>query len=159
MTRKRSKYRPRPVYVDPIAHAIAGARPVSDEKRLRMCVMRQKSLLAYAEGRATELDISVFEGALLAARELAMIGIGIELLDICDRADKVVAAARQWMAEHGDTGTLGPAEYPLLLELCELLDLQYQSVPLSTLEAVLRRVVHAAERRRAQHPACVPTAN
>lgn len=144
--RKRSSYRPRPVVLNTIAFAIDGARPVSDEKRLKVKAARDKSLIAYAEARATEHDISIFEGAMLLAHELAVVGIGVELLGICQRAAPVFAACRLQIAERPDRADLGPAEYDLVRDLCDLCDLQCQSVPLSQYEVCQRRAMHAAER-------------
>lgn len=146
MTRKRSSYRPRPVVCNPIAFAIDGARPVSDEKRLKVKAARDMSLIAYAEARAAERDIAIFEGAMLLAHELALVGIGVELLEICEQASDVLADCRRLIAQQPDRADLGPVDFNLLRELCDLLDLQCQSVPLSQFEVCQRRAMHAAER-------------
>jgi hypothetical protein len=156
--RKRSKYRPKPIAVDPIAYAIAGARPVSGEKRLKVKAARDMTLIAYAEGRAVERDLAILEGALALARELARDGIGIELLAICDRAKFVLAAQRDRLESNDSTIELGRGDFDLMREMCELLDLQCQVVPLSQYEVCQRRAMHrcsdeSANRIRSGHPA------
>ncbi len=126
--RKRSKYRPKPVAVDPIA---------------------------YAEGRAVERDLAILEGALALARELARDGIGIELLAISDRAESILTAQRDRLESNDSTVEPGPGDFDLMQEMCELLDLQCQVVPLSQYEVCQRRACHAVARPRIRsgHPA------
>jgi hypothetical protein len=152
--RKKSKYRPKPIAVDPIAYAIAGARPVSDEKRLKVKAARDMTLIAYAEGRAVERDLAILEGALAIARELARDGIGIELLDICDRAQAILTAQRDRLESNDSTIQPGPGDFDLMQEMCELLDMQCQVVPLSQYEVCQRRACHAVARPRirSDHP-------
>jgi hypothetical protein len=140
--RKRSKYRSKPIVVNPIAYAIAGARPVDDEKRLKVKAWRDMTLIAYAEGRAVERDLAILEGALALARELALDGIGIELLNICDRAKPVLTAQRDRLESNDSTIHPGPGDFALMQEMCELLDMQCQVVPLSQYEVCQRRAMH-----------------
>ncbi len=156
--RKRSKYRPKPIAINPIEYAIAGARPVADEKRLKVKAWRDMTLIAYAEGRAVERDLAILEGALALARELARDGIGIELLGICGRAKTVLAAQRDQLESDRSTIQPGPGDFDLMQEMCELLDMQCQVVPLSQYEVCQRRAMHrcsdeSANRIRSGHPA------
>ena len=150
--RKRSAYRPKPVAVDPIAYAIAGARPASDETRLKVKAGRDMTLIAYAEGRAVERDLAILEGALALARELARDGIGIELLAICDRAEPVLNAQRDQLESDTSTIQPGPGDFDLMQLMCELLDMQCQVVPLSQYEVCMRRACHAVSRPRPTAP-------
>lgn len=147
--RKRSNYRPRTVAADPIAYAIAGTRPAPDAERVRSHSARHSSLRAYAAGHAVELDISILEGAMLLARELAKVGMGIELLEICDQVEPLIHANRLRIAA-GEDGQLGPHGHALLLDLVDMHDLQVQSVPLSLYEVCQRRAISAAQRHLAQ---------
>jgi hypothetical protein len=149
MTRKRSAYRPRTVAADPIAYAIAGTKPAPDAQRVRTHLARHSSLHAYAAGHAVERDISIFEGAMFLARELAKVGMGIELIDVCNSVEPVIRANRLRIAA-GEDGQLGPDGHLLLRDLIDMHDLQVQSVPLSLYEICQRRAMSAAERRLAQ---------
>jgi hypothetical protein len=144
--RKRSKYRSKPIVVNPIAYAIAGARPVDDEKRLKVKAWRDMTLIAYAEGRAVERDLAILEGALALARELALDGIGIELLNICDRAKPVLTAQHERLQRIATT----VEGLQAMRDLAEWHDLQRTSVDRSTYERAIQRT---ANRIRSGHPA------
>lgn len=156
MTRKRSNYRGRwsadKVPFTPLTMAMAGAAPVPDEVRAAANAMRHAALVRFAEGAGTTADMTLFQFVAHLARELGRAGIGIEGMELADRAQAVVDAARS-RTDFAAGAQAQPGEYDTLQELVQVVDLQMQSLCLRDYELIQRKAFAAAQRQIAKDTA------
>lgn len=89
--RKRSKYRPKPVYINALERAIEGATPIGEahsEYYTDMLLKNHGAMLALTQGTATKREMDY----LIA---MANIMEAFRLLDICKPLSDEIAAARR----------------------------------------------------------------
>jgi len=74
MSRKRSKYRPRGVIVDTMAHVSVGLKPLSeiDDALIILRIKNHDALTSIAQGKGTRADVDVVIAALNIAEALTM---------------------------------------------------------------------------------------
>lgn len=89
--RKRSKYRPKPVYVNALERAIEASMPIGqvhNQYYTDMLLRNHASLLALTSGKATKRDMDV----LIA---VANIMEALRLMGVCEPLGDEIAAARR----------------------------------------------------------------
>lgn len=94
--KKRSKYRPRPVMLDPVGYVVAGLQPVSaaDKEMTMLGVKNHGSIEAVRTGAATRQDVSNMVNMLNIATALAHMGQGRDWLpELAAASDALKAAA------------------------------------------------------------------
>lgn len=139
--RKRCKRKVWPTNINPIAHAIAGAA-VSDEKsldKLRLCEL--SAIDAMIKGVGTPEDFRWLCDVLNIAECMAKDGIGIELLSICEKAQKELLDAKERYDKFGKLGLSGEG-IKILRELLEMHDLQRTSVARSIYEKAIKKTAN-----------------
>jgi hypothetical protein len=144
--RKRCNRKVWSTNINPIAHAIAGAA-VSDEKsldKLRLCEL--SAIDAMIKGVGTPEDFRWLCDVLNIAECMAKDGIGIELLEICEKAQKELLDAKARYDKHGKLGLSGEG-IKVLRELIEMHDLQRTSVARSIYEKAIRKTANRIKSR------------
>lgn len=146
MTRKRCKRRVWPTNIDPIAHAIAGASIPDDGalNKLRLCEL--SAIDAMIKGVGTPEDFRWLCDVLNIAECMAKDGIGIELLPICEEAQKELLDAKERYDKYGKLGLSGKG-IQVLRELIEMHDLQRTSIARSEYEKAIRKTANRIKSR------------
>lgn len=107
--RKKSKYRPRPVLLNPVEHAIKGVQRVgSIPAGTDLMIKNHSSLDAIRRGEATKDDIDVLIAALNMTEALALMRIGQDWKDEIRAAQDALFAVGSRGAETGRFILRGP---------------------------------------------------
>ena len=143
--RKRCKRKVYPL-LNSLAHGIAGAA-ISDEAaldKLRLCEL--SALDSMVMGKGTPHDFRWLCDVLNIAECMAKDGIGIELLPICEQAQKELLNAKERYDKHGTLGLSGVG-IQVLRELLQMHDLQRTSVARSEYEKAIRKTQNKVRSR------------
>ena len=91
--KKRSKYKPKPVIVDPMAWVTGGMLPVSaaTEAMLNLGIKNHGALACLVKGAGTRADAVMLRSAFITARALAMLDLGKEYWDDLQKAQVTIA--------------------------------------------------------------------
>lgn len=135
---------------NPIVYAQIMAGPVDAKARATVNAKRHMALVRLAEGNVTAHDMTIFDYVVYIGRAMAQAKVGIELLELSDRAAAVIAKVRQRMKLHelGELDAVMPEqdEYDTLQSLVELVDMQMQSITFGQYEACQRSALGALQR-------------
>lgn len=134
--------------IDPIALAIAGARPIDDEKLFRIRAMEIAAINAFQMGTATVKDWSSIADIANLAETMALDGVGPEVLPCCKGVEKALIEAKERFERWGRMGTSGVG-LRAFVDLQEYHDLQRTAVSLSEYERAIQKTVN---RVRSAHP-------
>lgn len=94
--RKRSRYRPKPVMLDPVGYVVAGLQPIAaaDKELTTLGIKNHGAIEAVRTGTATRQDISNLVNMLNVATALAHMGQGADWLpELAAASDALKAAA------------------------------------------------------------------
>jgi hypothetical protein len=145
--RKRSKYRPKPQYKNPVDSVIERLTPVRDHGAYLadLRIRNHQAMHALVRGTATVAEIGDLVGICNVAEGLLKtraIGAGHE-----DRVNDGVAAMKAVCVRHRRDGrvTLYAAEIEALNALLELADAQLECITVDDMDKVLKYVI--AEQR------------
>jgi len=144
--KKQCKRRVWSTNINPIAHAIAGAA-VSDKQsldKLRICEL--SALDSMVKGVGTPEDFRWLCDVLNIAECMAKEGIGIELLEICGKAQKELLDAKERHDKYGKIGLSGEG-IKILRELVQMHDIQRTSVARSEYEKAIRKTANKIRSR------------
>lgn len=139
--RKRSKYRPKPVLVNPLGYVIESMTPVTkhDHFLLDLKIKNSESMVSLMQGRATKADMDILIAMSNVTEALHQMGFGKEYQDVCVGGRiailKIIDRARQ----HGRFTPTGP-EIQLLNLLMELHDAQMDVITVRDIEKALALV-------------------
>jgi len=139
--RKRSKYRPKPVLVNPLGYVIESMTPVTKHENflLDLKIKNSESMVALMQGRATKADMDILIAMSNVTEALHQMGFGAEYQDVCVGGRiailKIIDRARQ----HGRFTPTGP-EIQLLNLLMELHDAQMDVITVRDIEKALALV-------------------
>lgn len=134
--------------VDPIALAIAGAT-ITSEADLDQLRMRELAALeSFAKGVATPHDFRDLCDMLNLAETMGEMGIGPEVLPVCNLAETGMLEAKERYETSGRLVFSGPA-LKAMRDLYEFHDLQRTAVDRSTYE---RAITKTRNRIRSAHP-------
>jgi hypothetical protein len=145
MSRKRCKRKVYPL-LNSLAHGIAGAA-VSDKQsldKLRLCEL--SALDSMVKGVGTPEDFRWLCDVLNIAECMAKEGIGIELLEICEKAQKELLDAKERHDKYGKIGLSGEG-IKILRELVQMHDIQRTSVARSKYEKAIRKTANRIRSR------------
>lgn len=147
--RKRSSYRPRPVTLDPMAVAMAGAR-VTDASILDDLRMRElQAIEAFARGQATQHDWRTVADMSNIAEALVILGVGrAEVQPVVDATQAALQDAHARYLKTDCIGTTGPG-LQAMRDLYAWHDAQRTSCARSLYERALKL---ATDRIRGGHP-------
>jgi hypothetical protein len=145
--RKRSKYRPKPQYANPVDSVIERLTPVRDHGKYlaELRIRNHAALHALVRGTATAGEIGDLVGICNVAEGLLKtqkLGAGHE-----DRVTDGIAAMKTVCVRHRRDGrvTLYAAEIEALNALMELADAQLECITVDEMDKVLRYII--AEQR------------
>ena len=95
MTRKRSRYRPKPVMLDPVGYVVAGLQPIAaaDKELTTLGIKNHGAIEAVRTGQATRQDISNLVNMLNVATALAHMGQGADWLPELTAASEAIKSA------------------------------------------------------------------
>jgi hypothetical protein len=147
--RKRCKLKVWSTNINPVAHAIAGAS-IADKQsldKLRLCELA--AIDAMVRGVGTPEDFRWLADVLNIAECMAKDGIGIELLSICQKAQKELLDAKARYDKHGKLG-LSEEGIKVLRELLEMHDLQRTSVARSVYEKSIQKTANRIRSRASE---------
>ncbi len=144
--RKRSKYRPKPVFVNPVAYVIESVTPVAKHGGylLTLKIRNHQALAALTQGKATRDDMNQLLGVFNIAEALYVMGIGREYGD-------VLAKAKQALLEIGSksyvTGRYTPTG-PQMQDLNIVMELHDAQLDLCVVGDIERAIKMVNERER-----------
>ena len=147
------KLKRRKVYalVDPIKHAIEGACVTSDTHLAQLSLREYAALDTIIRGKGTVSDWWDLANVLNLAETMANKGIGIEVLECCQKAQIALQAAAKRYEKLGKMGLDGQG-IQAIRDLLEYHDLQRRSVSRSEYE---KAIVDTTNRIKSKAPEVV----
>lgn len=137
--RKRSKYRPKPQYVNPVERALESVRPITqhDQYVTNLKVINMDALAALMKGEATRAHFNVLVAMHNVAEAMRKAGVGPQFDAITDGSFEVLQAIAERKHRTGKFGATGP-EIQALKDLLELHDAQLDAgVSVQKMEQIL----------------------
>lgn len=136
--RKRCKRKVWSTAIDPVAHAIAGAA-ITDRASLNKLRAKEYAALdEFVHGRGTLDHWKTLTDLLNLSEMMAKLGIGIEVLDACQKAQDALINAGKRYEKTGKFGFDGLG-IQAIRDLIEYADLQQSSIPRSQLERMIEK--------------------
>jgi len=143
MSRKRCRRKVWPL-VDPVRHAIEGARITSESELDKLRLRELAAIDAFARGRAQEIDWYDIDALARMTLTMAERGVGRpEAMPALDIARQHLAADMRRFRETGRMGTTGPG-LVAYRDLFVVHDAQRQAVARSEYEAAIQQAVRKA---------------
>lgn len=134
--RKRSRYRPKPIILDTMAHVRLSIAPVTDMPKLIDCRIKNHDALAnLAQGRATRADIDILMAALNVAEALIMQDVGKEYIQQLRDGQAAIVE----LVERGAFLATGP-QLTAINWAMELHDAQLEVITVHQLERAIAKV-------------------
>lgn len=148
--RKRSKYRPRPIRVDPIGYVMEGLSPVMRHESFALDLQTKNhfALTMLTQGTATKQDINVLISALNITESLWRLGFGAEYRNVVDAGLRALRTV-------GGRGLvtnkfiLNAAEMAALNEAMDLHDAQLDIITVRDMEHAIAIVHQEMKHKRA----------
>jgi hypothetical protein len=134
--RKRCKRKPLAL-INPIEHAISGARVISDDALMIVRMRELQAIEAFAKGTASLQQWDDLAAMLNIAETMARNGIGIEVLEVCKQMQDVLIESARRFEKTKRMGTNGDG-LKLFRKLYQLHDLQRLSVARAEYEKMIR---------------------
>lgn len=139
--RKRSKYRPKPVLVNPLGYVLESMTPVTkhDGFLLDLKIKNSEAMYALMHGSATKADMDILIAMSNMTEALHQMGFGKEYQDVCVGGRFAILSIVDRAGKHGRFTPTGP-EIQLLNTLMELHDAQMGIVTIRDIEKALALV-------------------
>lgn len=139
--RKRSKYRPKPVLVNPVGYVIESLTPVSKHGSMLtdLRIGNHAAMASLTQGKAVKSDIDTLIQAVNMTEAIYRLGFGAEYNELIVRG---LAALRAVGSRGANTGKfiLRAEEMTALNEIMELHDAQLEAVTLKDMEKAIEIV-------------------
>jgi hypothetical protein len=139
--RKRSKYRPKPVLLNPVGHVLEGMTPLSKYRNymLDLKIKNHAALASLTQGRATYTDIDALIQMVNMTEACYRLGIGKEYNELVVAG---LAALRSVGRRGHETGKfiLRAEEMRALNDIMELHDAQLETLTIKDLEKAVNIV-------------------
>ena len=142
MSRKRSKYRPRGVIVDTMAHVSVGLKPLAeiDDALVILRIRNHDALASIAHGKGVRQDIDTVVAALNMAEALTMQSVGDAYrTQIRDGQDALRIMASRGVSM-GDRFICNGPELTAINWAMEIHDAQLEAVNVKQLETAIKKV-------------------
>jgi hypothetical protein len=148
--RKRSKYRPKPRLLDPVAYVIEGMRPAAKHESylLDLKIKNSGAMAALFRGQAERTDIGALMAMVNMTSALQRMGHGREYGQILAAGHVAMEAVAKRFSREGRV-TLYPAEIPPLQDLLELHEAQMEIVAVREVERAIELVKKEVDAGRA----------
>lgn len=139
--RKRSKYRPKPVLVNPLGYVLESMTPVTKHENflLDLKIKNSEAMVSLMQGRATKADMDILIAMSNVTEALHQMGFGAEYQDVCVGGRAAILSIVSRAGKHGRFTPTGP-EIQLLNLLMELHDAQMDIVTVRDIEKALALV-------------------
>lgn len=136
--RKRSKYRPKAVLVNPVAYAIESVSTVTSHRNflLDLKIKNSQAMYALTHGSATKADMDLLIAMSNMAEALHQLGHGAEYQDVCVGGRAALISIAYRAKEHGRFVPTGP-EIQALQLLMELHDAQMDVITVKDVEKAI----------------------
>ncbi len=142
MTRKRSKYRPRGVIMDTMAHVSIGLKPLAeiDDALVILRIRNHDALASIAQGKGVRSDIDTVVAALNMAEALTMQNVGEAYrAQIREGQDALRTMASRGVGL-GDKFICSGPELTAINWAMEIHDAQLEAVNVKQLETAIKKV-------------------
>ena len=149
--RKRSKYRPKGVRLDPIRYVLEGMKPMANHPAaLDLRIKNHDALANITRGNATRGDMDVLISALNMAEAMAILGIGADYRgEIRAAQDAVLAMARRGIERNNRFLFTGQEMQAVNLAM-EIHDAQIEAATVADLEKAIDKVQLEIQHKRAR---------
>lgn len=139
--RKRSKYRPKPVLLNPVGFVLESLTPVAkhDSFMIDLKIKNHGSMASLMQGRAGRADIDVLIQMANITEALYRLKFGVEYGDVVSAGLEALRAVGRRGAETGKF-ILRAAEIAALNDLMELHDAQMDVIVLKDMERAIELV-------------------
>lgn len=136
--KKRSRYRPRGVILDTMAHVRLSVAPLTDmPKLIDLRIKNHDALATLAQGKATKADLDIVIAALNVAEALCMADVGDQYRQqLTDAQNALLAVCER--ARHVCTGQ----ELTAINWAMELHDAQMEVITVHQLETAVKKVTN-----------------
>ena len=144
MTRKRSKYRPRGVIMDTMAHVSVGLKPLAeiDDALVILRIRNHDALASIAQGKGKRNDIDTVVAALNMAEALTMQNVGEAYrAQIREGQDALKTMASRGVSL-GDKFICQGPELTAINWAMEIHDAQLEAVNVKQLEIAIKKVAN-----------------
>lgn len=108
--RKRSKYRPKPVLVNPLGYVIESMTPVAEHDNflLDLKIKNSEAMVALMQGRAIKADMDILISMSNVTEALQQMGFGKEYQDVCVDGRFAILTIIDRARQHGRFTPTGP---------------------------------------------------
>ncbi len=147
--RKRSKYRPKPVLLNPVGYVIEGLEPVRSHTShaTRLKIMNHLALSNLTQGKAVRHDIDVLINMVNIVEALYRLGFGEEYAqEVKDGLDALHAVAVR--GKDSNKFILKAGEMNALNVICELHDAQLEVITVKDLDKAIALVENERRSKR-----------
>ncbi len=124
--------------IDPITHAIVGAAITQREKLDKLRLLEYSALDAITKGSGTVQDWRTLVDVLNLSETMARGGVGVEVLPVCEKAQKSLHKAAMRYQETMRMGLDGEG-IKAIRDLIEYADLQQSSISRSEFERYIQK--------------------
>ena len=147
--RKRSKYRPKKVLVNPVGYVLEGMTPVGkhDSFLLDLKIKNHLSMSSLTQGKATREDMDKLINMANIAEALYRLGFGADYKDVLQEGSSAVLAIARRGAE-SNRFVLWGAEMKALNTLMELHDAQMEVITIKDMERAVALVENERKQKR-----------
>lgn len=147
--RKRSKYRPKKVLVNPVGYVLEGMTPVGkhDSFLLDLKIKNHLSMSSLTQGKATREDMDKLINMANIAEALYRLGFGADYKDVLQEGSSALLAISRRGAET-NRFVLWGAEMKALNTLMELHDAQMEVITVKDMERAVALVENERKQRR-----------
>lgn len=147
--RKRSKYRPKKVLVNPVGYVLEGMTPVGkhDSFLLDLKIKNHLSMSSLTQGKATREDMDKLINMANIAEALYRLGFGADYKDVLQEGSSALLAIARRGAET-NRFVLWGAEMKALNTLMELHDAQMEVITIKDMERAVALVENERKQKR-----------
>lgn len=135
----KKKYRPRPVFQDPVAFVIAGNRPAPQESQLKAKISYHMAMTRITRGEGDAQDWTEIANSVNLSLVLAEMGYGVEYVPQLVKAQGAMILLRDRF-KGGGRMVCRADEMAALNEALALHDEQLEIAPLRDIERAVRHV-------------------
>lgn len=144
MTRKRSKYKPRGVIVDTMAHVSVGLKPLAeiDDALVILRIRNHDALASIAQGKGARNDIDTVVAALNMAEAITMQNVGEAYRQQIREGQDALKTMASRGVELGDKFICSGPELTAINWAMEIHDAQLEAVNVKQLEIAIKKVAN-----------------
>lgn len=147
--RKRSRYRPRPVYVNPVAYVLEGMTPVSQHGQylIGLKIKNHDALTSLTKGVAKQLEIEILISCANICEALCRMGFGDEYADVVTQGQDALHAIGRRGAQ-SNRFILKSHEMSALNSMMDLHDAQMDIITVKDMELAVGIVKKEFEQKK-----------